>query len=123
MTDLNLSDLRNANLARCEIPNESFFHPIKSWSPTDWATALAGECGELCNLVKKMRRIVSEPENLPHNEDITPYALLVKAAAEEMADTLIYLDLLAARLHINLSDAVIRKFNKDSTKRLSNIRL
>ena len=25
-------------------------------SPTGWATAMAGECGEACNFVKKIRR-------------------------------------------------------------------
>ena len=47
--NLSFNELRQANTARCE----KSFHSINSWTPTDWACAMAGECGEACNLVKK----------------------------------------------------------------------
>ena len=72
------------------------FHPINHWSPTDWACAFAGEVGEACNLIKKRRR----GEDIP-TQDI----------AYEIADAIIYADLLAARLGISLEDAVREKFN------------
>lgn len=71
---------------------------------------MAGECGEACNLVKKLRR----GENI-HKDHI----------AHELADLVIYADLLAARLNINLGAAVVEKFNmvSDRTRKLSSVRL
>ena len=69
---------------------------VYDWSPTDWGCAAAGEMGELCNLLKKMRRGT-------HVE--------LKDVAYEIADTVMYLDLLAARLGIELDLAVREKFN------------
>jgi len=92
--------LRNTNVARCE----EVFHKLDSWSPTDWACALGGECGEALNFIKKLRR----------GEKIS-----TKDIAYELADVIAYADLLAARLDIDLGEAVIEKFNKVSKKRKS----
>ena len=96
--------LRAANVQRCE----DVFHPLHEWSPTDWATAVAGEVGEACNLIKKIRR----------GESID-----VDLIAAELADAVIYIDLLAARLDIDLGEAVREKFNQVSIKRKCRIRL
>lgn len=92
VTPLSFRELRVSNLLRCE----ANFHPLHSWSETDWATAAAGELGEACNLIKKRRR--GEP-------------IPVEQVADEIADTVIYLDLLAARLGVSLGAAVRRKFD------------
>jgi NTP pyrophosphatase (non-canonical NTP hydrolase) len=63
---------------------------------------MAGEAGEACNLIKKMRR--GDHVNL-------------KQVADELADLVIYADLLAARLDINLGAAVVDKFNEVSAKK------
>lgn len=97
---LNFAMLRQANVARCV----DVFHAVNSWSPTDWACAMAGECGEACNLVKKLRRGEPVPE-----VDI----------GKELADVVIYADLLAARLGIDLGEAVRLKFNEVSERRNS----
>ena len=96
--------LREANVKRCE----AVFHPLDSWSPTDWACALAGEVGEACNLIKKLRR----------GEPIDRLEI-----GKELADAVIYLDLLAARLKIDLGEAVRQKFNEVSDRRGSDIKL
>lgn len=101
---LKFDDLRYQNVARCQ----DVFHDVHAWSPTDWACAMAGECGEACNIVKKYRR----------GEDISAEAL-----GDELADLVIYADLLAARLGIDLGAAVVRKFNAVSDKRFSMIKL
>lgn len=101
---LSFDGLRMANVARCN----DVFHALDEWSPTDWACAMAGECGEACNEIKKLRR----GENVT-NEQI----------GDEIADLVIYADLLAARLGIDLGEAVTRKFNKASAKRGSNVTL
>jgi hypothetical protein len=68
---------------------------------TDWACALAGETGEACNLIKKLRR-----GDAIDTEDI----------GKELADVVIYADLLAARLGIDLGEAVVQKFNEVSDR-------
>ena len=47
MDELSFAQLRRANVGRCE----AHYHPLAEWSPSDWATAMAGECGEACNLL------------------------------------------------------------------------
>lgn len=54
----------------------------------------------------------------------TPEAIaLTPMIADELADLVIYADLLAERLEIDLGAAVVRKFNKVSERVGSNIRL
>jgi NTP pyrophosphatase (non-canonical NTP hydrolase) len=108
--------LRLANVRRCE----QVFHPLDEWSITDWATAMAGECGEACNEVKKLRRLdgADASQDKPQARD-----RLREKIAHELADLVIYADLLAARLGIDLGDAVVEKFNEVSAKRDSTVRL
>lgn len=101
---LTFAKFSEANRERCQ----QAFHPIDSWSPQDWATAVAGEVGEACNLIKKMRR--GEP--IPKHD-----------IADEIADAVTYLDLLAQRLGIDLGEAVLRKFNVVSERRDCGVRL
>lgn len=104
--------LRAANVERC---NASFGWHMEEWTPNDWATALAGEVGELCNELKKLRR----------GDDSTPEALASRheAIRHEAADVACYLDLLCARMGIDLGAAVREKFNAVSVRRGSPVRL
>lgn len=123
-----LKALRIANVKRCE----QVFHSLNNWTPTDWATAMAGECGEACNIVKKMRRIGATPEIVnahykywtDRNKallDYKEYSEYVNKLADEIADTIIYADLLAARMGIDLEQAIRNKFNEVSEKRGSSV--
>lgn len=101
MDDLTFDQLRKANVDRC---NDAY-HPIEDWTPTDWACAAAGEMGEACNLIKKARRkdyVISDRERTE--------------IGFEIADTVVYLDLLAARMGIDLGAAVRSKFNVVSNR-------
>lgn len=113
---LDFDKLRIANVSRCE----EVFHPVDSWSPQDWAVALAGETGECCNVVKKMRRIQDGTNTAkdPQTEDEC-----IELIGKELADIIIYADLLAARLNINLSDVIRFKFNEVSDRMKSGIKL
>ena len=113
---LSFSELRRANVARCE----EVFHPLDSWSPTDWATALAGEVGEACNFVKKLRRLDRADSEL--DTELNRERLRCEIG-KELADAIIYADLLAARLGIDLGSAVRDKFNLVSGRRGSTIYL
>ena len=88
--------LRSANTARL-----SYIHTQGEWSPLEWAGAMCGEAGEAANLCKKLLR----GENVP-----------VARIAEELADTIMYVDLLAAKLHIDLAVAIVTKYNRVSER-------
>lgn len=105
---LTFAQLREANATRCER-----WHPegISSWSLSDWATAAAGEMGELCNVIKKLNRV---RDDLPGNKE-SP-AQLMAELPKEIADTVLYLDLLAAAAGIDLAEAVAAKFNEVSER-------
>lgn len=103
MTGLTFKALRETSLARCRR-----WHPggVADWSLSDWATATAGEMGEACNVVKKLNR---ERDGIVGNN--LALAELRAQLGHEIADTLIYLDLLAAAAGIDLAAAVVDKFN------------
>ena len=100
-----LKALKTANPERCK----AFGHgDVNSWSPTDWACAIAGETGELCNLVKKH-----------HRGD----KVAVSDMGKEAADIVIYLDLFCTRMGIDLQTAIVNKFNEVSERVNSPIKL
>ena len=78
------------------------------WTGADWSNAMAGECGEACNVVKKIRRIETGIKQDPNGkiED-----RLRSELATELADTLLYLLLVAEHYGIDVESAVIDKFN------------
>ncbi len=101
MNKLTFSKLRKINIKRCE----KIYHEdggIDAWSPNDWMTAVCGEVGEAANFLKKIKR---------GDEGVT-----VQDVGKELADVVIYLDLLATRLRLNLGQEVINKFNETSKK-------
>lgn len=86
-----------------------------------FTTSLAGEVGELCNLIKKLERHkIGGPDhgNTTKVADITPEKL-----RDEIGGILIYLDLLAALLGVALEDATVETFNSVSEKIGSEYRL
>ncbi len=113
---MKLSILRLMNVKRCE----EVFHPLNDWTPTDWACAMAGEAGEVCNAVKKLRRLADGTNTA---KDPQTESDAIKAIGAELADTIIYCDLLAARLGLDLSVEVQAKFNEVSRRMNSTVRL
>lgn len=118
--NLSFGDLRTANAVRCF---RGFGHEIDAWSPGDWATAMAGECGEACNEVKKLRRLGPLPEVVKANGNAAAVHDATEKIASELADLIIYADLLAARLGIELGPAVRRKFNEVSDRVKCDVKL
>ena len=85
---------------------------LEEWSPAEWGNAMAGECGELCNVLKKILRYdMGIPQAIGLNRQE-----LVGMAADEIADVYLYLDLNAQRLGLKVSECVVNKFNKTSEK-------
>ena len=103
---LTFDEFRAANVARC-----LKWHPqgIESWSPSDLLTAVTGELGQLASLLKMRNR---ERDGLPGNK-FSPTDCQV---ADELADVLTYLDLLAATLGVDLGRAAAQKFNEVSER-------
>jgi NTP pyrophosphatase (non-canonical NTP hydrolase) len=107
---MKMEEFSRANRLRCESPS-GFNHPLSRWTLSDWFTATIGELGEAANIAKKLNRV---RDGIPGNTE-TPEQLQA-ALADEIADTFIYLDLLAQSAGINLAEAVNEKFGKTSAK-------
>lgn len=103
--ELTFKKISEANAERCEA-----WHSLFDWSATDWATAMMGEAGELCNVIKKMRRKECHINQANIPEDIKA------ALAEEVGDTFIYLDLLCQRLGLDLDECVANTYNRVSIR-------
>ena len=118
MRDL-FDELREANVVRCE---RDFKHPIQSWSPLEWAGAMSGEAGETANLAKKVTRGDFRLDDNLTIDGVTQS--VAEHLADEVADVVIYADLLLARCNgVPLRDAIIRKFNHISKRRGSKVTL
>lgn len=105
---MNLRAFSLANRTRCESP-QGFNHTLQSWSLSDWLVATLGELGEAANIAKKLNRV---RDGIPGNTQ--GEAELRTAFTEELADALIYLDLLAQAAGVDLASAVVAKFNAKS---------
>jgi len=111
-----LRSFRAVNVRR----SESAFFPLGHWSPEKWLLALIGEIGEAANLLKKLDRFET---NSNTGKDPQTAIECYELIASELADAFTYLDLLAARLNIDLGSAVITKFNQVSERMDCPIRL
>jgi NTP pyrophosphatase (non-canonical NTP hydrolase) len=96
------------NRLRSESPG-GFNHALESWSLSDWLTATLGELGEAANIAKKLNRVRDGINGNKQSE-----AELRTAFRREIADTVIYLDLLAQREGFDLGEAVRETFNAKS---------
>jgi hypothetical protein len=98
-----LYELREANIAR-----DAVWNPKKLLSLSFRGNELGGEIGEAQNILKKIER-----ERLGlRGSRATPEML-----AEELADGVICLDLIAMEFRINMISAIRAKFNKTSQER------
>jgi NTP pyrophosphatase (non-canonical NTP hydrolase) len=110
MQELTFQDVSTTNRARCERWHPGF--PADGWTGSDWSNAMAGEAGETCNVVKKLRR--AEFGKVQAAAD-NPADLLAKLAME-IGDTFLYLDLLAQFYGLDLARCVVDTFNRVSVR-------
>lgn len=90
---------------------------LDAWSPSDWAVALVGEVGELCNAVKKWNRVRDGAPNINDpGRGITDEAAAVDKIGDELADVIIYAPSFAARLKIDLEARIVAKFDAVSER-------
>jgi NTP pyrophosphatase (non-canonical NTP hydrolase) len=109
---LDLDIFRVENITRCVAPN-GFNHPLEEWSTAEWMNALAGEAGEACNVAKKILRVDKKLRGSVKKGDKSRERLVAKLA-NEVADVVIYADLVLAREGVSLAASVVRVWNKKS---------
>ena len=107
---LTFAEFATINRERCE-SSDGFGHPLSGWSVSDWFLAAMGEFGEAANKAKKLNRV---RDGIPGNSE-TPEELRA-GLANEIADTVIYLDLLAQSQGFDLGAIIVSKFNRTSQK-------
>lgn len=100
-----MNEISKANKERCK----DFGHDLNEWNGLEWAGALAGEVGELSNLLKKVKRGDASFEE--YEKDLK----------DEVADVFMYLNLLSCWADFDLKEISIRKFNEKSEDIGSNI--
>ena len=117
-----MSKLTFARLRERNTPRSDYLYPeCMTWNAMEWACALTGEAGELANFAKKLRRV--QNAMLRANSPAEAAALLPKQEAllaelsKELADVVLYADLMAAKLRINLEQAIIDKFAEVSLRK------
>ena len=90
------------------------WHPpgSETWTGADWSNAMQAEAGEAGNVVKKLRRIET---GVPGSRDPNHDELL-EQLGDEIADTFLYLGLLADHYDIDVPSAIARKFNAVSER-------
>lgn len=110
MHELTFNDFSDMNKARCE-HIRGFNHKLNSWSTSDWMTATMGELGEAANVIKKLNRV---RDGIPGNSETE--AELKSKLAEEIADSFIYLDLLAQSCGMRMEQIIRNKFHRTSLK-------
>ena len=99
-----LKILRKVNESRSI---KTFGMKLSDWSLLEWSAAVGGECGEMQNIAKKIKR--GDYGDRMHADGRSDLA-------KEMADIIIYLDLMASREGIDLEQAVVSKFNEVSDR-------
>ena len=102
---LTFREFQDLNKRRCE---EGFGHPVAFdepyWPFQNWALAIAGEAGELCNLVKKCLR-----------GDFTIEEKRSEILAE-LADVMTYCDLAMSALDADTASELKGKFDEVSRR-------
>jgi NTP pyrophosphatase (non-canonical NTP hydrolase) len=107
---LDLQKFRNTNIERA-------MEGFKTYSNVPllfFTTALAGEVGELCNMIKKRER--AKYGGLVAGTNHKAADITQDVLKEEIGGIFIYLDLLASLVGVDLGEAVIETFNSKSEK-------
>lgn len=112
--ELTFSALRDACIARAPtFRNAKGELSNSDWTPSDKIVSIVGELGECANIIKKVRRGDFELEDRPAE---FKGCTVREAIAKELADTVTYIDHLAAKYDIDLGQAVFEKFNEISRR-------
>lgn len=103
---LRLPEFRDKQGRRCHSNEDG-----SDWKLSAWSNAVLGELGELANIIKKIER--GDFDQTAVQQDL----------ADELADVVTYLDILAYRCNVDLGSATINKFNRVSERVKSSVRI
>jgi hypothetical protein len=110
-----------AKIQLTSVSRASRWHPggLEDWTPLEWAGAMAGEAGEACNAAKKLKRVMDGITNinLEDGRSITEVKQGHLKVAMEVADTILYGVLLAARVGYvgeGFQNVLVEVFNRKS---------
>lgn len=107
VTPYTMMDLMQVNRTRAN----RWHQGADDWTGADWSNAMCGEAGEAANVVKKLRRHETHIGS-SYNTPVVPD--LIDALSDEIADVVLYADLLGYHYGIATSVAIRRKFNRVS---------
>lgn len=105
---LSIPEFTELNVVRCNA-----WHDINDWSPMEWGCAMAGEAGECCDALKKLGRIEHGIDSKNNPADLEKAR---QAVATEVGDTFVYLNLICARVGIDMEKAIADTFNRVSER-------
>lgn len=134
---LSFDDLRDANLLRLPQFKNALGEPAHSepdgsdWSLSAWANAVEGELGEAAEAIEHfifyalLQKHFGRAANLIKKIERGDVTLEAKRQelADELADVMTYLDILAFRSGIDLGEATISKWNRVSERVGCDLRL
>lgn len=108
------------NARRCESP-DGFNDKRGNWTIFEWLAKAAGEMGEVLDAEKKAQRVLrNHSGSVTFSGAVTEKDALLakgrKALYYEIADVVIYLDLVCTFLGVSLPELVVDKFNKKSAE-------
>lgn len=117
MANLTFQEFQELSARRCR----EGFPTCADWSLNDWAVALTGEVGEMCNVLKKVRRGDAIYKLLPRQPDwkdvdVHFAAQTKQELVSELADVIIYADLMLTMLGADTGEEVMRKFDEVSRR-------
>jgi len=111
---LTFDEVTRQNVERCKRWHKG---GLEDWTIAQWAVATCGELGEACNAIKKLHRVDDDIANISdEGRLLATRAEALAKIGEELADTFIYLNLLALRCGVDLADEVVKKFNATSER-------
>ncbi len=107
-----LEQLRRANSERARLWHER--DGIAEWNVADWSNAAAGEMGEVCGAAKDLRALETATDQSLVSRHLVDACR--SRLSDEIADTILYLALLAESQGIDLWDALVAKFDDVSRR-------
>lgn len=98
--DLTFSQFQERNARRCREAFDKDLHDVPFF-----AVAIAGEAGEMCNVIKKVMR------------GDFPLESVREEVLAELADVITYCDLMITKLGADTDTVIMKKFNEVSKRR------
>lgn len=119
MNDFTIRQMSETNRSRCARWHNDYPAAGRGeWTVAHWSNAVCGEAGELANVAKKLERLrfmgavsARDAAKLGTNDVALAAKRLYDQLADEVADVVLYADLVLGDYDLDLGAAIARKFN------------